>query len=417
MISEAMQKLVEAIDSNDKDAFLEAAKQCDLNERLPNNNTILMKLISRDWGENSDFMLQYLVEHHIDLDATNDRGFTALGYLVSDRKFERAEKLVDMGANVNVQSMIRIYPRQEVMGCYQSVPYQDVPWRNISPLCIAIYKLESPLALKMIEKGADVNYIGELDITPLSMAIRMELTDVQEALIEKGANPNTVPQNWREYSHKEDFVCPVALKKALKYGNVEGLGILLQSHVRIPDLFPRQNNQFSTPLTYLLSQNKNQLKGVWGCVDLLLTSHVNIDLTDSFGRTPLSYAVEKGYSGLVPFLITDKSKNKADKEGKTPALYAYQERQFKVLDFLFESGVSLEQVSPNTGKSLLMCALDERDDEMALFLLERNPNLLRKDKKGQTVLDFASKKGVVAQKVQAAYQIQKKMIDPSGRGF
>lgn len=418
------EQLLEAVKRRQIEKVLEVLGYSDINEQNEWGRTALMSIINMGQSTETDQIFHFLIEAGADLEKKDIDGFTALSYAVTLKQFARAEALIDAGASPNVSAVIHLMPSQK----YGGSSVESTNWwlshpRSrrcvVSVLSASVYRWDNSLSQKMIEKGVDVNTVGDSEISPLSMAIRCEDNYMVNYLLEHGANPNILPKKWRTYTNQEELVCPVALKKALKYGNAEAISLLINKNVRIPTYFIRSNNEVVTPLTYLFSQDKRRLMDVCMSSCFLIQSGVNIDLEDSKGRTALSYAAEQGCTAAMEYLITPQTKNKPDKKGITPMVYAYKNRNFKGMDILFKSGVSMNTqfVDPKRGINMLMDALENQDKKMVEFLLNYNPNLMQRSKTGRSILDYAQHNGELTQKIQKMYGFQIKALNPSGRGL
>lgn len=390
---------------------IETASQDEVNQH---NQSPLIVAIHASCQENSEKIFDLILDWTKDINKKDVDGYSAFSHAVSLRRSTFIEKLLQQDIDVNVPCFITVAPHHRAYKAYErdivmkkKAIYPRCSCQKMSPLCAMIYKSYDYLVPTLIEKGADLNAIGGLDITPLSMAIRSDKLDLVQYLLDRGANPNILPSNWREYAQDEKQVCPVALKKAIKYGNAPALSMLIEAGSRVPALFPRKDNVYSTPLTYLFSQPKEQLAETFVSLRIL-KEYVSIKDCDSLGRSPLSYAVENGTSDyILTYLMDDEINNKMDSFFKTPMMYAYQSRNFEAMEILWSKGVPMgNNVDALTGKTLLMDAASKHNTEMLSFMLKFNPPLLNKDKEGKTILDYVPKNSVLAKQIKMSYQQQ-----------
>ncbi len=394
---------------------LETASQDETNEF---GQTPLMVAIHASYQKESEKIFQIVLDWTKDVNKKDVDGYSAFSHAVSLRRSSFVEKLLKRDVDVNVPCFVTVAPHHRAYEAYErdmalkkKAVYPRCSSQKMSPLCAMIYKSYDYFVPTLVEKGADLDSIGGLDITPLSMAIRSDKLDIVQYLLDRGANPNILPTNWKKYAKDESEVCPVALKKALKYGCGAAIALLIQSGSRVPQLFPRKEGVYSTPLTYLFSQPKEQLLETFVSLKVL-KEHVDISICDTFGRSALSYAIENDTSDyIISYLMDDKINNKTDCFLKTPMMYAYEKRNFKVMEMLHLKGVPMaNNIFSSTGKTLLTDAVLKNDDEMVSFMLKFNPSLLHKDADGKTILDCLPENNLYFKKLKELQQQQIKKV-------
>lgn len=328
---------------------------------------------------------QLLLDWEPDLNRKDVDGYSAFSYAMSLHRIEFINALIDRNVDVNVPCVTTIAPHLRAYDAYRMdvmldkrTKYPVSTRHQMSPLSMAIYRSYDYLVPELVERGADLDVIGGLDITPLSMAVRSHNFEMVEYLLEKGANPNVLPSNWHEYASNPDEVCPVALKKAIKYGEAMALNMLIQAGSNVPRLFPRKNDLYSTPLTYLFSQPVSQLNEQFSCFEIL-RQYSSIKELDSMGRSPLSHALEnKTLDYTLYYLMDEEINNKPDINGMTPMMYAFRSGHYRGMELLQAQGVSMaDQILPDTRRNLLMDAVHHLNPEMVSFLLQHEPKLLQ----------------------------------------
>ncbi len=400
------------------DDVVEALKTASQDETNEFGQTPLMIAIHATHQKDSEKIFKAILDWTRDVNKKDVDGYSAFSHAVSLRRVSFIEKLLQKDVDVNVPCFVTVAPHHRAYEAYErdmstkkKAVYPRCSSQKISPLCAMIYKSYDYFVPSLVEKGANLDAIGGLDITALSMAIRSDKLDIVQYLLDRGANPNVVPKNWKEYAKSEEEVCPVALKKALKYGCGAAIALLMQAGSRIPQIFPRKKGVYSTPLTYLFSQPKEQLLETFVSLKVL-KDHVDVSVCDSFERSALSYAIENDTSDyILEYLMDDKINNKKDCFSKTPMDYAYEKRNFRAMDLLYLKGVPLaHHTVSTTGNPLLIEAALDRDVEMVTFVLKHNPSLLQKDKEGKTLLDYLPKENVFFQKLKDIQQQQLKKV-------
>ncbi len=422
--TKTLSPMTQAIRDLDIPKVTELSKTHDMNE-IYDGFTPLMQIVGLNMCQPDleKEMFNLILSQTTDLEKKQEGGLTAFGLALSFKRNRFAYKILEKGANPNVDVMIQLAPGGMAARAYfqkvgVGVPYPKAKWCRLPALCAAVYRSDEGLVRKMVEHGAQINVIGELDVTPLSMSVRREDVCLTRYLLEQGANPNVLPMDWRNYAQSEEEVCPIALKKALKYGNVEALDLLMENNVRIPATFRRPDGSFTTPLTYLLSQDSKLQSQTCLSAMHLIWQKVNLNGIDSLGRNAASYAAESGDGYLLMHLLTPENRNQADVCGLTPMMYAFKERHFNAMEVLFQAGVSMNNqiVDKQSGMNMLMISLTYGDVEMTEFLLKQKPNLLQQDANGLTVLDYAPSSGPLADKIRGMYNFQLIQLQHSQAG-
>ncbi|KAK4993505.1 hypothetical protein LTR50_000435 [Elasticomyces elasticus] len=130
---------------------------------------------------------------------------------------------------------------------------------------------------------------------------------------------------------------------------------------------------------------------------VLLSTDQHPDLSDGspFGRTPLSYAAERGYEAIVRVLLEtgEVDANSKDKEGLTPLSYAAIKGDEAVVRILLETGEVDADSKDNYGRTPLSYAAEEGHEAVVRLLLEIGEvDADLKDNYGKTPLSYAADK-------------------------
>ena len=111
------------------------------------------------------------------------------------------------------------------------------------------------------------------------------------------------------------------------------------------------------------------------------------------GRTPLSYAAEKGHTEIVNLLIDEGANIKdSDKDGRTPLSYAAEEGHTEIVNRLIEAGVNIKY-GDKDGRTSLLYAVEKGHTVIAQKLIEEGADVNTKDEDGMTILSYAVEKG------------------------
>ena len=128
---------------------------------------------------------EYLAENKCDLNVVNDKGETALHLAARGGKVKLVEKLLQLGANPNFQTILHGEESELFLE---------------SPLHVAIMSKETEVTNVLIdwknetqrreEMKTNFDLKNSLNQTPLSLALSLGLQDISNSLIRAGANVN-----------------------------------------------------------------------------------------------------------------------------------------------------------------------------------------------------------------------------------
>jgi len=137
----------------------------------------------------------------------------------------------------------------------------------------------------------------------------------------------------------------------------------------------------------LLMQSSS--RGETEIVKVLLASHANVNASNSYGDTPLSYAVWGKHLDVMRLLLKKGANVNAKAEaGRTPLMEASGEGSVEIIDCLLEDGADINVPDENGTTALMFAAAFKRDEAMAM-LLKRGANANLKDRRGRTASDYA----------------------------
>lgn len=151
-----------------------------------NNDSALTLSIFKGYKD----IAQLLIERGADLDIVTNCNDTAISLATVHKRLEIAELLLDAGAKPNTG--------------------------NGSSLCFAIHYNFHEFALKLLDKGADVNKIYN-EVSPLCMAAKGVFLPIVEKLLAAGAHLNHISKNGY-----------IPFSAACLHGNIETAKLLLE---------------------------------------------------------------------------------------------------------------------------------------------------------------------------------------------
>jgi ankyrin repeat protein len=239
--------------------FLETQPQLDVNRRNNSGNTPL-HTASDEWSCHTE-MIVLLLQHGAEPNVMNNAGRTPLMSAVRDGA-ESTKVLLDHGADPNLHGD-NARPPLHIASGYASVrvidllldkgAYINAVHEGKSALGVALHNSGQKVALRLIERGADINDLyhcrsGNID-EMIHLAARRNCPDVLTLLIENGHDVN---------KKNADGECPLRL---------------------------------TTTFGYKM------------CAKILLDAGADIDAQDEDGNTSLFKAIRGGQSRLARYLL------------------------------------------------------------------------------------------------------------------
>ena len=217
---------------------------------------------------------------------------------------------------------------------------------DASALMVAIDSGHSEMARFLIERGADVNPSGA-GRTPLHSAVQQQLSDVVQALLSSGADPNVrlekrMPLLSRSIS-QDNGLTPTTIGStpfllAASYGDVEMMRMLIEAGGD-PLLVTEDNTNalmLAAGVDYVEGQDKygrrsypaflpiiqeRAYKATMFCLDLGL----DVNAANDSGQTALFGAVYMGGTVIAPYLVEQGAEmDVVNLRGQTPWMVAAQ---------------------------------------------------------------------------------------------
>ena len=127
-------------------------------------------------------IIELLSEYGVDLNATDDSGFTALYNACANGLLDIVEFLLSKNVNINITSND---------GC--------------SPLCIASCYNQIDIVKLLLKHNVDIEIMDENGMTALLYAVKYENIEIAELLLKHGANPIETDSKGRSWKGVEAF--------------------------------------------------------------------------------------------------------------------------------------------------------------------------------------------------------------------
>lgn len=400
--------------------------------------TILIYLL--DIYHDADYLkscVKFLIKHGINLDALNDKSYNALYYAVIHDNIKMVKRLLKAGANPNIWiqsndivlsiAIVRKYfDIAELLITYGADcdHMQKLGW---TPLITSIDAHSYYMTELLISKGANVNAIFDDDWTPLKMAILHDDIKTVQLLLDKGANalltrgsqilPLIQASEARNIhmidlllKYKVDINCKnskgmtalftsVILKdnfKIIKHLIKKGADVNVHDNCNgnllLSMIF---NNVDIKTIMYMIKRgldiNEADNKGIntliaamkpsnnYDVIDYLIKGIADINHTDIYKQNALMHALDNNRMiRVVSALIENGANiNQIDIYGQNPLMIAlYANRHSKIINYLIKHGADINYINEQTGKTILMAAIETNADDDVLTHLITNCNNL-----------------------------------------
>jgi ankyrin repeat protein len=290
--------------------------------------------------------IRTLLQQDFDVEAQDDDGRTALHYAILASRASIAEAMIK-GIAVNGK-VIRANPSAK--DSYKTTPLMLAARENLRGVAQAL--LDSPVPCAINE----TNSIGE---TALYYARDLEM--VEFLVAQQGRDPLVTT-----FDGKTALQAAIEHRKqpiALYLLGLKGSGQVQEK--------PFDNSQESLLVTACKS-------GCSAIIPMILAKWPEIiNIADSYGRTPLAWACDKGDLNIVAILLNQESvdvnRTTTKCNGHTPLHFAAENKNTEIVDlFVKEPSVKLDQQSED-GKTPLQLAFESGCPDVArtLFLNAR----------------------------------------------
>ncbi|XP_071491103.1 uncharacterized protein [Diadema antillarum] len=364
----------------------------DIRAKDENNMTPLMKAIISGHDDLVDIFLEKASRIGLNfadyLADTDNESNTCLHLAVSKRRTRVIQTLVDNGVNVNDQKQ-----------------------NGMAPLHIAAINGSTDTVSQLLDNSADIELMDDEGMTPLHRATLYNRVETMALLIHEGAVIDEVDNNgftpllcaaWKGHVPAGDLLLTrgadinvsdqhnkTPLHWAAEMDHVDIMKFFLQSggneHVNNPDTFER------TALHYAAERGNNTM------IRLLLEHSAECDAKDGMEKTPVHVAAQAGYVHCVEELLrnTPDLLNEDDRDGMTPLLTACYYGSHVVVMALLKMGADISKVNDEHRTALILAAANNHVMTMSL-LIEHNCDINAIDKTKNTALHLCCDAGHIA---------------------
>ncbi|KAJ6051209.1 hypothetical protein N7499_010572 [Penicillium canescens] len=243
------------------------------------------------------------------------------------------------------------------------------PTAGRTPLLWAAKYNHVPVVKLLHENGADIDSRSQrVGLNALSYAAKNGYEALARLLLKNGVDPNSAdnagrtPLSWaaqNKHSEEKKFVCLGHRPDLDDAHNEDGTPKHRGEKNFVclgyrPDLYDAHNED-GTPKHQVSERRSGE-----EVARILLEQGADPDSTDKAGRTPLSWAAQKGNEPMIQLLLENGADpNLGDNDGRTPLAWAAEREREETVKILLENGANLNSMD-NYGQTPLSWAEKSR---------------------------------------------------------
>lgn len=379
------------VDSNTHENKIKQAKSADFEPKKDNTSTLTDQKKQTGSVLDTDFelfmeaindgnlkLVKHFLERGVDVNATDENGFTPLMMAASEDQPEIAQLLIDKGAKVNF-----------------------VNAQGWTALTEAADEGALATAKVLLNAGADAHLKIKNDASPIRMAASEGHTQILQLLIDKGAKLSTITEGQLPlHAAAEEGQLEVVKmllgmnadlsqvdesgRTALMYAAEEGQLSVVQFLIEKGAKVNQQDKEGRTALAYAAEERQTEV------VRFLLDKGADLALRDNNGHSALDHAAEENAEGVVKLLLTTKEGAKQVRENASILINASEEGALPVVRQLKEAGANINAADED-GTTPLMAASEEGQEQVVQYLLSAGAEVNAKTKQGWTALSYAAR--------------------------
>lgn len=290
---------------------------------------------------------------------------TSLGYSIIKEKYKSFQKILELGADINKGIL------SEGLTAY-------------TPLMLAVKREDPRFTTDLIQKGADVNMMGDSTLTPLMAAYELNGGTEENiiALLDAGANIDTPAYLGGK------TVLFEAITRASQYDSIHWLKLLFENG-RTPNV-NYQTASKVTPVMEAIDQRNKE------AVEFLISKGADLELRNNFGYNALFHGITMGVgTDILEILINAGAKTSIEIKGLTRhalSMCIYNGAIYNdTIKLLLEKGVDPNAIDDYydqlTGNSALINAVrKDFDYDIIKLLIEKGGDVNYKNNNDSTPL-------------------------------
>lgn len=313
-------------------------------------------------------MIALLVSKGAEVDIKGSAGYTRLHMACLKREKDIAAFLVSRGANVNTKNNWGWMPLHNAIGNDDREVVElliangaDVNMGDwmATPLTASINAGHAEITKLLIAKGADVNAKDRSGRTPLGIALDKGQREIADLLRQHGAK--------EEKSAGQSNAQPAkTLHQAAADGDLEQVRKLIAQGA---DANATEGERTWTPLLAAATKGHAEI------VKFLLESGAKVNAADSYGYTPLYYAIWSDDKETIKALVVggaDVNKRPANRVDYPPLVYAIWQGKKDNVEILLDAGADINTKDDAGNTTLFWAAFFSQRDVLDLILTRGN---------------------------------------------
>lgn len=266
-----------------------------------------------------------------------------------------------------------------------------IDWLGLTPLLHAVSLGQQDAVASLLNLGADINaaiappdqkaraYADYAGATPLSLAIQKQYFDIANLLIDKGPELNVKDKYGRS-----------AIIYAIHLGKTDMVALLLSKGADIHTQDNNGNGVIIAALPKLMGFPQSENSRMF---DLLIENGADVNMANNRGETPLIMVINnKEVKNVQSLLRLGADPLRPDKGGLSPLQHTVRASCFECAGILVEHGADVNEKNSKDG-SILIQAIHMGRLNFAEFFISKGADVNAKNNNGQTALLLAAQAG------------------------
>ena len=313
-------------------------KGADTNARNANGETPIYYGVRMD----SPAVIEALVAKGAQFNIRDNLGNTPIHACIRWDSINALKKLFVLGANLNAQNIA-----------------------GKSPLAEAARTGKTQLATLLMDHGANINASDETGKTVLMDAIQSGNIELVSLLLNKGASPILQEMNGQNAFHQAAILGDPQVLRLVRMAGGDPLS---------------RDKDGNTPLSLVFNKGEAAINEVLGS---------NLNLSDSYGNSPIHVAVNSGVQPAILDMLLAKSYpvNRRNSSGSTPITLAVSKGNLPLASILLQYGAD-PFISDNTGECAVSLALKGNQEILDQLVKQART---KTDISGEGILHYAAR--------------------------
>ncbi|ORY76432.1 ankyrin, partial [Neocallimastix californiae] len=208
----------------------------------------------------------------------------------------------------------------------------------------------------LLDHGADSNATNKNGVPLLSLAIHKNDVEVIKSLLNNHVNI---------YNLDTNGISPFMKAVNKNYSDIVEFDITLINNNPLP---PNPRNVFNGNSPLIKAIKHNNFEMVYSLLKYCKSNHVNLNIVDVYGNTPLIISYMRGYEEIFRILVEYVDINQRDIQGNTILHYAVEKKDLKTIKCLLSVGADVNALN-KLGVTVLDRAISKGEYNIVKYLL------------------------------------------------